>query len=52
VSFLRTSLAHLVFHFYLTKEYPSEMIIVINNNKTVFVTTNTNIGDRTKQVNV
>jgi hypothetical protein len=36
----------------MQKEYPSKTLIVINNYKTIFVTANTNIGDRTKQVHM
>jgi hypothetical protein len=42
----------LSFTLILQKEHPSETRIVINNNKTIFVTTNTNVGDRTNQVHV
>jgi hypothetical protein len=46
-------LYHLLsFTLILQKEHLGETEIVINNNKTVFVTTKTNVGDRTKQVHV
>jgi hypothetical protein len=34
------------------KEYPSETKIVINNYKIIFVTPNTNVGDRIKKVHM
>jgi hypothetical protein len=36
----------------LQKEHSSEAGIIINNNKTIFVTVNTNVGNRTKQVHM
>jgi hypothetical protein len=48
VPFSRTSLAPLVFHSYLAKELSSEIKIIINNDKIIFVTIDTYIGDRTK----
>jgi hypothetical protein len=42
----RISLAPFEFHHYLEKEHPSETRIIINNNRTILVTTNTNVGDR------
>jgi hypothetical protein len=42
----------LVFHFYLAKEHSRETGIIINNDKTIFVTINAYVGDRTKQVHV
>jgi archaellum biogenesis ATPase FlaH len=50
--FSRTSLAPLVFHFYLVKEYLSETRIIINNNKTIFVTVNAYVRNKTKQVHM
>jgi hypothetical protein len=34
----------------LQKEHPNEVRIIINNNKTIFITANTNVGNMTKQV--
>jgi hypothetical protein len=34
--------------FILQKEHPGETRIILNNDKTVFVTANTNVGDRPK----
>jgi hypothetical protein len=46
-------LEHLLcFTLVIQKEYLSEMRIVINNYKTIFVTANANVGDRTKQVHM
>jgi hypothetical protein len=42
----------LSFTFILQKEYPSETEIIINNNKIIFVTTNTNVCNMTKQVHI
>jgi hypothetical protein len=46
-------LEHLLsFTLILQKEHPSGMRIVINNDKTIFVTTDAYVSDRTKQVHV
>jgi hypothetical protein len=42
----------LCFAFILQKEHPSKTRIVINNDKTIFVTADAYVGDRTKQVYV
>jgi hypothetical protein len=38
------------FQEFVQKEHPSEARIIINNNRTIFITTNTNVGDMAKQV--
>jgi hypothetical protein len=40
------------FIFILQKEHSSDARIIINNNKTIFVIINTNVGDRVKQVHM
>jgi hypothetical protein len=47
--FLDNSLS---FTFILQKEYPSEMRKIINNDKTIFVTANANVGNGSKQIHV
>jgi hypothetical protein len=47
--FLNYSLS---FTFILQKEYPSELRKIINNDKTIFVTANANIGNWSKQIHV
>jgi hypothetical protein len=42
----------LCFTLVLQKEHLSKTRIIISNDKTVFVTTNTYVGDRTKQLHV
>ena len=36
----------------INKEHPSETGIIINNNKTVFVTSDAQLGDRSKEIHV
>jgi hypothetical protein len=49
LSSLQELLEHLLcFTLVMQKEYPSETLIVINNYKTIFVSINANVGDRTK----
>jgi hypothetical protein len=53
LSHLEELLEHLLcFTIVMQKEYPSETGIVINNYKTIFITVNANVGDRTNQVNM
>jgi hypothetical protein len=53
LSSLQELLEHLwCFTLVMQKEYPSETRIVINSYKTIFVTTNANVGDKTKQVHM
>jgi hypothetical protein len=50
---LQKLLEHLLcFTLFMQKEYPSEMLMVINNYKTIFVPDNANVGHGTKQVHM
>ena len=42
----------LYFALVMHKEYPSETRKIINNNKTIFVTTNANVGDWPEEIHV
>jgi hypothetical protein len=48
VPFSRISLAPFEFYFYLAKKHPSETRIIINSDKTIFVTTNAYVCNGTK----
>ena len=42
----------LYYTFIMQKEYPSETRIIINNDKTIFVTTNANVRHRPKEIHM
>jgi hypothetical protein len=54
IKFILCHLQEFIYHplsrtFILQKEHQNETRIIINNNKTIFVTANINVGDRTEQ---
>ena len=51
-SFYKFLEGFLYYTFVMQKEYPSEMRIIINNDKTIFVTTNANVSHRPKEIHV
>ena len=51
-SFCKFLEGFLYYTFVMQKEYLSEMKIIINNDKTIFVTTNANVSHRSKEIHV